>query len=116
MIDLLYITHNRLRFTQESVKCLLGNTQWDRIRLVRVHDDSSTDGTQEFMASVEWPVPREWRWKPIGGPVAAMNALLSDSAGEGSPIIAKIDNDVLLPKGWLGDCCRVMNQQPELDL
>ena len=116
MIDLLFVSHNRLRFTQASVECLLQNTQWDKVRLIRIHDDSSSDGTAEFLSSVEWPVPREFRWRPIGGPVAAMNKFIRESQDEGSPILAKIDNDVLLPKGWLGDCYRVMNQQPEVDL
>lgn len=113
MIDLLFLAHNRLEFTRASVGALLANTDWSKVRLLRVHDDGSTDGTRELLEAIEWPVPREFRATRLGGPVAIMNDFLNSAE---CSILAKIDNDVLVPPGWLGDCLDVMDRHPELDL
>lgn len=112
-IDLLYVTHNRLEFTKASVATLLENTDWSKIRLVRAHDDGSTDGTEEFMAHVRWPVPREVRSFRVGGPVAALNVFVKEAWPD---IVIKIDSDVLLPPGWLNEALAVMDRHPEVDL
>lgn len=49
----------------------------------------------------------------MGGPVAIMNWWLSQP---GAPLFAKIDNDVILPTGWLEAAERVMVAHPELDI
>lgn len=115
MIDILFLSHNRLDFTKAVTENLIPNTDWNKVRLIRVHDDGSTDGTQEYLESVKWPVPREFRFNRIGGPVAGMNAYLKDH-DDGPEIFCKLDNDVLVPHGWLGDCLRVMDHHRELDL
>lgn len=113
MIDLLFLSHNRLEFTRASVDALIANTDWSKVRLVRVHDDRSTDGTREYLESVEWPVDREFRFRHLGGPVAVMAQYIADHPGQD---FAKIDNDVLLPPGWLEDCLGVMDRHSELSL
>ncbi len=52
--------------------------------------------------------------RPFGGPVAAMLDFISYS--DVSALFAKIDNDVILPPGWLDACLGVMEAHPELDL
>lgn len=116
MIDIVIPAFNRLEFTKAMVECLIQNTDWSRVRLVRIHDDGSSDGTDEYLSSLSWPVPREFRFRQVGGPVAVLNAYLRDHWADGPPVFAKVDTDTLMPKGWLGDCLRVINQQPELDL
>lgn len=113
MIDILFLAHNRLEFTIASAEALIANTDWSQVRLVRVHDDGSTDGTREYLESLEWPADREFRFKRLGGPVAIMSAYMTDHPGQD---FAKIDNDVLVPPGWLGECLDVMDAHPELQL
>lgn len=129
MIDILYLTHNRREFTEHSLAALGNNTNWDLVRYVYFYDDQSTDGTQHLLGVVRATrniIPsRESMWdgdelraavisRPLGGPVAIMNHYLSQPGG--ADIFAKIDNDVILPPGWLDQSLEVMRKFPELDL
>jgi len=112
-IDILIPTWNRCEFTVECIGALRKTTEWDLVNRVWCMDDDSSDGTAEFMETVNWPVPHVFIRKRFGGPVAVMNAFLDQSAVLGDPFaqyFAKIDNDVLMPPGWLSECMRVAEQ------
>ncbi len=113
MIDLLYLAHNRLEFTKASVAALVANTDWSQVRRVHVYDDDSTDGTREFLEEAKWPVYRVLCCGKPGGPVAIMNHFLTQ---EPRDVFAKIDNDTMVPPGWLNECLTVMEQNPTVDL
>lgn len=113
MIDIIYPTFNRLEFTKESLKSLIANTAWDRVRQILLYDDGSEDGTREYLKSIEYPVYASFVFENFGGPVAAMNRYLQGSPTE---IFAKIDNDAMVPPRWLEDGLQVINDCPELDL
>jgi hypothetical protein len=112
MIDVLYLAHQRKEFTAESLYMLCRNTPWDIARL-----SIYTDG-----AGLEVPraaaLPRNvyFDCRSYGGPVAIMNQWLADDSRPHAKLFAKIDNDVILPPGWLQACHAVMNAHPELDL
>jgi hypothetical protein len=107
MIDILYLAHKRPEFTRASLDALLKNTDWSRARLIVY-----TDGV---------PLSRDWAPPPsvcvltahYGGPVAIMNTHLWATKAE---LFAKIDNDTIVPPGWLDACLSVMEAHPELDL
>jgi GT2 family glycosyltransferase len=114
-VELLYLAHNRLEFTRESFSALALNTDWSRVDRLHVYDDASTDGTREYLrgAVSELLVSTstvEGRW---GSSVAPMVEFIGKSEAE---IVGKIDNDTMLPPGWLGRCLKVMESAPELDL
>lgn len=88
-IDILFPTYHRSEFTAASIRALLRNTNL-RGRIVVDNDEGRNSG-----------------------PVAAMNRLL---AQPGTEIFAKIDNDTIVPPGWLEQCVAVMEAHPELDL
>lgn len=111
MIDILFLAHNRLEYTRESLKTLIRNTDWDIVRKFVIYDDASTDGTREFLASMQCP-KREFRAGAFGGPVDVMNDYLSRDYFAG--MVAKVDNDTMVPPGWLGQLCKGMAF--ELDL
>lgn len=113
MIDLLFLAHNRLEFTKASVEAMLANTDWSKVYRVYLYDDNSQDGTDDYLASVEWPVERTWRPGKYGGPVAIMNQFLDLAEPR---LFAKIDNDVLLPPGWLDESLKVFIERYEIDL
>ena len=97
MIDLIYLAKGRSEFTRASLDALMANTNWKLARLIVY-----TDGDPWSFLSRS-----EVRMAPYGGPVAIMNAYL---AGPGTPIFAKIDNDVIVPPGWLDRCLGVMEK------
>jgi hypothetical protein len=103
MVDILYLAKGRPEFTEASLAALLANTNWKRARLVIY-----TDGA-EFRASSSIEVRRG----EYGGPVAIMNDYLGRNPSE---IFAKIDNDTIVPPGWLDECLEAMEGNPELGL
>lgn len=113
MIDILYLTHNRREFTEASLAALEANTDWSKVRYLWLYDDRSTDGTAKLLRGVRESQSRIVE-RPYGSPVAAMLDFVSYS--EAPDLFAKIDNDTMLPPGWLEACLSVMEEYPELDL
>jgi O-methyltransferase len=114
-VDLFYLTSNRLEFTRETFSALLENTDWKLVRELVVNDNSSVDGTREWTrrAIKDCPAPVRWIEADYSSPVAAMlNFIRSASA----PILAKVDNDAMMPPSWLRQSLEVMNRYPELQL
>ncbi len=109
MIDLIYLTYNRLEFTQKSLATLAANTNWDLVRNMWIYDDASRDGTLEFVRSFD--LPKRIISAKLRSPVAVMNDFLTSKAP--APLFAKIDNDVMVPPGWLDVCLGLMG---DLDL
>jgi glycosyltransferase involved in cell wall biosynthesis len=113
MIDLMFLTKNRLEFTKASLQALLANTNWNQVARLFLYDDDSTDGTEDYLLRLEYPVTAEQRFdRNYGSPVKVMNEYLSH---EGGHVFAKIDNDTMVPPGWLDECLKVMDRHPELD-
>lgn len=106
MIDLLYVSFNRLRFTVESFGALMENTSWGEVEKLYVVDDGSTDSTADFLRGAIEVVPTEVEFMSdrFGGPVAAMNLYLERGK---SDVFAKIDNDFIVPPDWLDEMLNV---------
>lgn len=113
MIDIIYLTFNRLEFTRKSIEALLANTDWKRVRKLIVYDDGSTDGTQDFLKSVNLPGRTDLIFERIGGPVAITNHYLSHSPAH---VFAKIDNDAMMPPGWLEESLQLMTEHEDVGL
>jgi GT2 family glycosyltransferase len=115
IVDLLYVGWNRLAFTQESFELLLRNTEWELVRELVVWDDGSTDGTAEYLreAVARVPAPTRLVETSLRSPVAVMARFIEEAA---APLVAKIDNDVLVPPGWLSESLAVLQAHPELSL
>jgi glycosyltransferase involved in cell wall biosynthesis len=117
MIDILFLAHNRIEFTKASLETLCKNTDWSEVRRLIVSDDNSIDGTREYLKEFSYPCDTELVVGKFGGPVAVMNRYLCEREGENDGrIFAKIDNDVMVPPGWLNECLRTMSKHPELGL
>lgn len=121
MIDLLYVAHNRAQFTAASFDALVANTDWQHVRKLYVADDGSTDSTRELLERELIRVPLDLPHSvrvidgPVGGPVAAMNRYL-DSFDDADIIgFAKIDNDIIVPPGWLPDLVGLARANPHID-
>lgn len=117
-IDLLYVSHNRLKFTEASFDALFEHTAWGLIDRLFIIDDDSTDGTLEWLLdktnAMQRPAQRPTRFvnDRFGGPVAVMNYVLDESDAE---VLAKIDNDVIVCPAWLEDMLEVLEREPQVD-
>jgi glycosyltransferase involved in cell wall biosynthesis len=114
-VDLLYLACNRLTFTQETFNTLLLNTDWEQIHSLFVIDDGSIDGTLEWLEANAGRAPTDVRMirTHFGSPVSAMVHFIESA---NAPILAKIDNDAMVPPSWLRQSLDVLDRHPELDL
>lgn len=103
-VDVLYLAQNRKAFTRITFELLLRNTNWDRVRRLVVYDDGSQDGTADYLRQNIDRCPAEHDliavdyYERYNSPVGIMLDYLAGDAGEW---FTKIDNDVVLPEGWL---------------
>ncbi len=82
--------YNALPFLGQAVNSILGQSL--KIFDFLILDDSSTDGSFEFLTRLQDPRIRLERL-PHGGPGAAMNHALSIAIREGIPYLARMDAD-----------------------
>ncbi len=121
MIDLLFLTFNRLEYTRESWACLLENTNWKMVSRLIIYDDTSTDGTLSFVQ--EQIIAKDWSHKPqvllriklLRNPVKVMQDYMAGT-DIAAKIFAKIDSDTVVPPLWLDQCHEVMEKYPQLSL
>jgi hypothetical protein len=116
MIDLLYLTHNRFEMTKASMAALIKNTNWAVVDRLLLYDDASDDETREYLTGIGFPVKVEHRFGSFGSPVAVMVDYLTGLDQQELRTFAKIDNDTMVPAGWLNECIQVFAKHPELDL
>ncbi len=114
-IDIVYLSWNRLRFTQKSFEALLENTNWDMVRSLYIYDDGSKDGTAQWLKQQVKRVPVLVNFFDIkmSSPVRTMNFYLDQAIAD---LFAKVDNDIVVPPGWLDMLFDVMNDHPEVEL
>lgn len=114
-VDILYLAWNRREFTEFTFGQLLANTDWERVQRLVVYDDTSEDGTAEFLADAinRSAVPAELRIVDLKSPPAVMNHYVTRSDAE---FFAKIDNDIVVPPGWLEAMMGVHEDVPGIEL
>lgn len=116
MIDILYLTRNRLGFTKASLAALIRNTAWRDVERLLLYDDQSEDETRDYLRSIAYPAKAEFRFGAFGSPVAVMNHYLTGIDATEPRLFAKIDNDTMVPPGWLPDCLQVIHTHAPLTL
>ena len=117
-LDVLYVNWNRSAFTTFSFEMLIENTDWRKVRHLVIHDDDSTDGGPVFFK--QWEQRLKDRGiqtvldfgKHLGSAPAVMSNYVSSSDAEW---FAKIDNDIVVPPGWLDAMLQVLDGDPEVD-
>ena len=119
MLDIIYLTKNRLEFTKASFETLLKNTDWSLVQRLLIFDDESTDGTRNYLLKkfIEFPLPYGVRMgfydnQKYGSPAAVTLAYIQKHDPE--PLFVKLDNDVIVPPEWLNRVHAVMLTHPEL--
>lgn len=113
MLDILFLSWNRLRFTHFSISALMHNTNWSMVRSLWLYDDGSIDGTLELMRTIKAPCETRLVETMLRSPVAIMNDFIQRAK---PGLFAKIDNDTVVPPLWLEECLGLMQQNPKLDI
>jgi glycosyltransferase involved in cell wall biosynthesis len=115
LVDILYLAKGRLEFTKHTLGMLVENTNWDLVNKLVVYDDGSgkPDRVWLHQATTKLRMKNEFRVTNFGSPVAVMLDFLDRRE---SDVFAKIDNDIVLPPGWLEAMTSVMMSHPTLDL
>ncbi len=114
-LDVLYLAWNRLEMTKFSFAMLLANTDWAKVNSLTIHDDASEDGTRQWLkeASKQSPVPVDFQMHQLRSPPAVMNRMVQNTDQEW---FAKIDNDIVVPPGWLAAMLEVVEGDPTVEL
>jgi hypothetical protein len=111
-IEILFITCNRLEYTKKAMASLLADP--DEQFLVSIWDNVSTDGTREYLESVQDPRIKQKVF-------ARKNAYLTGAANEvfgksKADLLAIIPDDFLLPPGWTRPLAAVHEEVPRAGL
>lgn len=117
-IDIVFVAHNRLAFTKEAYTNFIKRTNFNLVDSVLFYDDNSIDGTKQFLEEEikKLKIRSTLLNSRLQYPVAIMNHFLYELKTFKQPIFAKIDNDVIVPPGWLDTCVEIMEKNPKLDL
>ena len=100
-VDCCLVTWNTLPLLRRCLESL-AKTDYpqDRIR-VYIADNASTDGTSEYLASLqkEYPYPIEVSRLAVNtGAAVGVNWAVSRGTGD---LVARLDDDIILPPNWL---------------
>lgn len=107
------VTYNRLDLTRQTIDRLYKSTKVP-FELVVV-DNGSTDGTVEYLASLQADLAKTAAIHPIcfsenKGIAYGRNTALQFAARGNCEWYVTIDNDVLLPDNWLEDCINILSK------
>jgi GT2 family glycosyltransferase/Flp pilus assembly protein TadD len=112
-VSLAMFTYNRIKYTREALKTLMGNTRYP-FDLVII-DNHSTDGTRQWLEEIRWRYAdriKEVIFNPknegLPGPT---NAFWQSSTAD---LLGKVDNDTLVPPGWLERLVDAHRKMPDL--
>jgi hypothetical protein len=95
-VDIAYLAHRRPEFTSVSLLNLLKNTPWHRVNALHIFTDGDEESANVVRGLDLKPITRR-----IGGPVAILNTAMEISTAD---YVCKIDNDTMVPPGWLDYC------------
>ncbi|NRA03779.1 MAG: glycosyltransferase [Myxococcales bacterium] len=111
-VELLFLTYNRLAYTKLSLPALLADPN-ENFSLT-IWDNASTDGTVEYLSSIEDPrIAHRVMSKQNVPPVRAMNECFGASSAD---LVGFIPNDFLVESGWVRTLAQAHADVDELGL
>src|SRR5262249_22448276 len=112
--SIVIVTYNNLELNRLCLESLLRFTEWPNYE-VFVVDNASSDGTPEYLSGVtrEFPGLRVILNQKNVGFAAANNQALREATGE---ILVLLNNDTVVPRGWLTRMIRHLHQDPSIGL
>ena len=110
-VHILFLTYNRLYYTQKTLPALLESSGTISCQ-IRIVDNGSTDGTVEYLQKLNHPrIEKVIYNKKNEGLVKPTKQFWKDSH---SGLVGKIDNDILVPKGWIEKLVDAHQKIPQL--
>ena len=110
MIELAFVSYNRLDYTRRSLESVLADPS-QRFRL-SIWDNASTDGTREYLEKVSDPRIVDVNLSDENvGQVEAVNTIWKRSDAE---LLGKLDNDCIMTPGWADQLEQAHHDIPEL--
>lgn len=109
VIPILMITWDRLEYTKQAIEALLKNTKSFKLF---IFDNNSTDGTIDYLKSLEDDRIEIYYSDKNTGLVPPINHFLKKFPNH--RYIAKVDNDTVVSKDWLRKLKEVMDEYPFL--
>jgi hypothetical protein len=105
-VDILFLAHNRREYTEEALRQLERNTNWDLVDQFVFYNDDSDIEQMNGLSIRPVGVPVFIQDCPESlGPIGIMNDYIKKSRI--TPWFAKIDNDTIVPPGWLDACVEI---------
>lgn len=110
--SILYITHNRLGFSRLTLPHLLESGGYADYSVTLV-DNASTDGTREWLMSLTHPKISNIMLNDENLPLRDVtNRFWRESTD--SEFVGKVDNDTLIPTGFVGQAIRALRNPVKL--
>ncbi len=111
MIDLAFVTYNRVDYTRKSLASILADPT-EEFSLT-IWDNASTDGTAEYLRrEVRDPRIREIVYSRTNiGQIPAVNQIWSQSKAD---LLGKLDNDCIMTPGWTRILAKAHEDIPKL--
>jgi len=111
-VELIFITHNRLAYTELSLPALLSDSQ-EEFSLI-IWDNASTDGTQNYLSTIQDPrISEKIFSKDNLGLRGAVNYLFEHSTAD---LLGIVPNDLLVSAGWTRTLVQAHADVPEFGL
>ena len=110
-VHILFLTFNRLYYTQKTLPALLESADTASCQ-IRIVDNGSTDGTVEYLQKLSHPkIERVIYNKKNEGLVKPTKNFWKESKAE---FVGKIDNDILVPMKWIEKLVDAHQKIPKL--
>ena len=109
VIPILMITWNRLEYTKQAIKAIRENS--DLPFKLFIFDNNSSDGTKKYLKDLKNGIEIFFSGTNTGL-VPPMNHFIKKFSNY--RYIAKVDNDTIVSKDWLGKLKEVMDEYPLL--
>ena len=114
MIAVIYPTHNRLDYTKITLPMVIDEVRkYDNIKELMLVDDNSTDGTPQYLLSVKCDKSKIYVHNENNS-TYFINLCLEKH--KEIKYIIKIDNDILIPKGYIDLLVKEMEAQNNKDV
>ena len=110
MINLLFITYNRLFYTKLALESILADKS-EEFSLT-IWDNASSDETPDYLTSIDDPRIKDIVLsKENVGQIEATNRIWSESKAD---LLGKLDNDCIVTPGWTKTLSQAHEDIPEL--
>ncbi|MFT5051730.1 MAG: GT2 family glycosyltransferase [Chlamydiales bacterium] len=110
MIELAFVSYNRIDFTRRALQSVLDDPS--QSFSLTIWDNASSDGTQEYLRSISDPRIKDIVLSDENvGQVDAVNTVWQRSDAE---LLGKLDNDCILTPGWTEPLRKAHEDIPEL--